>query len=84
MGCDERVAGAGKMRVHTRPTIVLRLLDHGGAYRVELDVAHDSQQVALTLHRTRLEASLPQRAAAPVFKVECLHVGLANPAHGTR
>lgn len=30
VGRDERIAGAGQMRVHTGPSIVLRCLDHGG------------------------------------------------------
>jgi hypothetical protein len=60
----------------------LRRLDHGGAYRVELDAAHDGQQVAFALHQAGLEASLPQRAAALVPEVEGLHAGLTDPAHG--
>jgi hypothetical protein len=71
------------MRVDARPSVVLRQLDHGGAYRVEPDAADDGQQVALALHHAGLEAALPQRAAVPVPDVECLHMGLADPVHGT-
>lgn len=62
----------------------MRRLDHGGAYRVELDAAHDGQQVAFALHQAGLEASLPQRTEAPVPEVgsACLPpAGLPLIAH---
>ena len=50
VGGDERIARSGQVRVHARPAIVFRCVDHGGANRVELDVAHNCQQVAFALH----------------------------------
>ena len=43
-----------------------RVLDHRGAHRVQLDVAHARQQIGLGLDQRRLVAAVPQRPGTPV------------------
>lgn len=81
---NERIASATQVGVNARPAKVLRFIDHGGAYRVELDVAHNRQQVALALHEAGFEPSLPKRPASVMPEVEGLDVRLADPPHGFR
>lgn len=57
------------------------VVGHAGAHGVEVDVAHAAQQVVRVVDQARLVAAFPQRAGAPVARVELRGVLAAKPLH---
>ena len=63
------------------PGVIRRRLSQAGAHRVEVDVNHAGQQVALGLDQRRSVAPFPQSAAAAMAVVEIAHIAAANGLH---
>jgi hypothetical protein len=63
------------------PGVIARRHDHRRTHRVQLDVPIAQQQVRLALNQARLEAPLPQRAAASIAMVDVRHVAPPQVLH---
>jgi hypothetical protein len=57
-----------------RPAVGACIVDHAGAYRVEVDVAHAAQQMRVTVDQAGFVAAFPERAGPAVARVELAHV----------
>jgi hypothetical protein len=60
------------------------LRHHAGAHRVQVDVDHAGQQIALRLDQRGAVAPLPQRATAGVALVEIAHITAPHRLHHLR
>ena len=69
---DEVKARIIKRKKNYREAKLLEILSPSPD-RIELDVAITGEEVALVLHRTRLEAPLPQRSRAPLAVIDIGH-----------
>ena len=56
------------------PRIISWVNNHPRSHRIELDVAHDAEQVSFAVDHRRAIAALPERSAAPVRVIEILNV----------
>ena len=63
--------------MHAGPVVMLRLLDHRGANRIELDIVIGGKKISTRIDQTGLETSFPQRSGAPMATVEGSDLGLA-------
>ena len=79
---QERFPAQAKILASTRPGIAFRRIDHGGSYRVELDVSIDGQGVALRVDQARAESAFPKHAGAAVASIERADVALVEQPHG--
>ena len=79
-----RVGGAVGVSAVARPRVVPGRGDHVRADGIELDVPIAGQQMAFALDRCRPEASFPQRARAPVGRVDVAYVADPEPLHQAR
>lgn len=70
--------------MHAGPVVMLRLLDHRGANRVEFDIAVCGQEVAIRVDQAGFESSLPQRSGTSMTAIEGGDVSLPKLAHGQR
>ena len=66
------------------PAVGIGTIDHVGAYRVEVNIATDLQQVAAAVHQSGFEAALEQVARELVAAVECLGVHAVDVARQAR
>ena len=76
VGCESQ------MGVDAGPAILRCNGRHGGTNRVEIDVAHHGEQIALGFDQAGFEATLPERAVARMTVTEGLDVVLADATHG--
>ncbi|KAG0740755.1 hypothetical protein G6F24_016914 [Rhizopus arrhizus] len=78
---QHRIITALQVSVHARPWMVFRIGRHAGADRIELDIAIHAEQVAVAVNHGRMEAPLPERAAARMPLIERLDIAVALHAH---
>ncbi len=74
MRCQARVGLPQRIMAIARPAVVSRVIDHGSAHGVELDVALASNQVGFGLDQRGFVAAVPQGAGAAVGGVDVLHI----------
>jgi hypothetical protein len=72
------------VRAETRPAIIMRMPDHAGAHRLQLDMATACEQIGLTVDRRGAVAPLPERPAAAAGRVDCAHIAPPPRLHGAR
>lgn len=66
--------------------------NHSGPYRIELDIAHATEQIALATHHARLESSGPKMSGAlepgvdtlDIQAIEVLHQSTERARHAWR
>jgi hypothetical protein len=67
-----------------RPTILAGVRDHSCAHRVEVDITTATKKVRLGIDQTCFVSSLPERAAAPMTRIDVLDETSAQMLHHAR
>ncbi len=65
----------------TGPPVLFGDFDHGGANRIELDIALAGEQIGFLLNDARAVAAFPESAAALVDPVHILDIPLPQAFH---
>ena len=78
---DQFVRFTLRVAAVARPAVGARVIHHAGPHRVELDVAHATQEIEVVLHEARAIPPLPQGATARVGAIDVLYVALTERRH---
>ena len=81
VGCYEWTGFTEGIGAVTGPTVLLGNFDHGGANRIELDVALAGEQIGFLLHNAGPVAAFPEGAAALINPVHILDIPLPQAFH---
>lgn len=76
MGSDQAIIQAECIGVITRPWVIVRCNNHGGADGIEFDIAVASQKIALAVHEAGLVATFPESSSTSVGAIE---IGNVSP-----
>jgi hypothetical protein len=65
----------------TAPGIIDRIANHAAAVRIQVDVPHQSKQIAVVIHQQRFEAPLEQVTSPVMPAVDPLGVAKGEVLH---